>query len=259
MVVALVMLMGSCTTPKLGYFQNLNAGESIQLQTAELMKVEPGDKLSIVVSSKNPELAYLFNIPMMSNYNSNGTTRTTHSTTRTADYTVDSQGNIDFPVLGQLHIAGMSREEVVKYVKQRILATGMLKDAMVTVELLNLHYAVIGEVRSPGRFAVDRDVVTLLDALSRAGDLTIYGRRDNVLVTRSEGGREISYRIDLSDARSLYNSPAFYLKQNDIVYVEPNTKRARESTLLGNSLTSPSFWMSVASFTMTLILFLRKF
>ena len=123
---------------------------------------------------------------------------------------------------------------------------------------LDLYFSVMGEVKTPGRFLIDHDKTTLLDALSRAGDLTIYGKRDNVLVMREENGKQMTYRIDLSNAASLYNSPAFYLKQEDIVYVEPNERRAREATPLGNSLANPSLWVSVASFTMSLAVLIFK-
>lgn len=127
-----------------------------------------------------------------------------------------------------------------------------MKDAVVIVEFLNMGVSVIGEVNRPGHFSIDRDHLTLLDALSMAGDLTIYGKRENVLVVRQENGGETCYRVNLCDARSLQASPAYYLKQNDIVYVEPNAMRARQSTVNGNNLRSTSFWMSLASLLTTL-------
>ena len=116
----------------------------------------------------------------------------------------------------------------------------------------------MGEVKSPGRFIIDHDKVTLLDALSQAGDLTINGLRNNVLVMRDEDGKETAYRVDLTNAESLYGSPAFYLKQNDIIYVEPNAKRARESTGTGNAFQNPSLWISLASLLTTITVLIVK-
>ena len=117
---------------------------------------------------------------------------------------------------------------------------------------------ICGEVKNPGRFVIDHDKVTILDALSQAGDLTIYGRRDNVLVMRQEGKTQNVYRIDLANADQLYSSPVFYLQQNDVIYVEPNTRRAKEATELGISFSNPSLWLSAASLLTTISVLIFK-
>lgn len=169
-----------------------------------------------------------------------------------SSYTVDSNGNIDFPVLGEIHVAGLKREKIASYIKNELIRKNLIKDAVVIVEFLNMGVSVMGEVNRPGRFNIDRDHLTLLDALSMAGDLTIYGKRENVLVVRQENGGETYYRVNLCDAKSLHTSPVYYLKQNDMVYVEPNDVRARQSTLNGNNVRTASFWMSLASLLTTL-------
>ena len=254
---AALLIMSGCTTEKVGYFQDVQSGEVIQMQPARVVKAQPGDKLSILVSSKNPQLAYLYNLPIVGHYETS-TSSATLGNSRIASYKVDENGDIQFPILGKLHIADMTRAEIAETIRTQLVTQDLLKDATVTVDFLDLYFSVMGEVKTPGRFLIDHDKTTLLDALSRAGDLTIYGKRDNVLVMREENGKQMSYRSDLSNAASLYNSPAFYLKQEDIVYVEPNERRAREATPLGNSLANPSLWVSVASFTMSLAVLIFK-
>lgn len=255
-VVALLMAT-ACSTPQLGYFQNVQSGQIQELAAPQFIKIQPGDKLSILVSSKNPELAYLFNLQVVSHYQSSSSGKGLGTGT-VANYTVDSNGNIDFPVLGQMHIAGMTRSEVAQHVKNKLLLGDMIKDPTVTVDFLDMYLSVMGEVNKPGRFIIDHDKVTLLDALSQAGDLTIFGRRDNVLVMREENGKQVAYRVDLRDEKSLYGSPAFYLQQNDKIYVEPNEKKARESTAIGNDMLKPSMWISIASFTVSLLVLVFK-
>ena len=249
--------ISSCNTPKLGYFQNVENGYVHQLGDPKFIRIQPGDKLSILVSSKNPELAYLFNLQVGSHYQSS-TSGKGLGTASVANYTVVNKGNIDFPVLGQMHIAGMTRTEVAQHVKNKLLLGDMIKDPTVTVDFLDMYLSVMGEVNRPGRFIIDHDKVTLLDALSQAGDLTINGRRDNVLVMREENGQQLAYRVNLTDEKSLFDSPAFYLQQNDKVYVEPNEKKARESTAIGNDLLRPSMWLSLASFTVSLLVLIFK-
>lgn len=255
---ALTMLLWSCTTPKLGYFQGVESGTVQQLAQQQIIKLQPGDKLSILVGSKDPGLAYLFNLQIVGRYR---TSRSDASltTSQVACYTVDPNGDIDFPVLGTLHLAGMTRSEIAAYIKGQLIGRDMLKDPVVTVDFLDLTVSVLGEVHSPGRYSIDHDKISLIEALGKAGDLTIYGKRENVLVQRTQGDKLYNYRVDLTNPESLYNSPVYYLQQGDLVYVEPNDKKARESTVNGNTLRTPTFWMSVASLvaSLSVIIFRR--
>ena len=236
----------SCQAPKLGYFQDVQSGQSQILQEPKLVTIQPGDKLSILVGSKDPGLAYLFNLQIVGRYKTSQSDANL-STSQVASYTLDENGCIDFPVLGKLDIKGMTRSEVASFIKNELVSRDLLKDPIVTVDFLDLYFSVMGEVKSPGRFLMDHDKTTLIDALSRAGDLTINGRRDNVLVIRETDGKQVAYRIDLTDLQSLYNSPVYYLKQGDMIYIEPNEKKARESTATGNAFLQPSLWISLAS------------
>jgi len=224
----------------------VQSGQVQQLSAPKLVTVEPGDKLSILVGSKDPGLAYLFNLQIVGRYKTSQSDANL-STTQVASYTVDETGCIDFPVLGKLNISGKTRSEVASYIKHELISRQMLKDPIVTVDFLDLFFSVMGEVNAPGRFLMDHDKTTLIDALSRAGDLTINGKRDNVLVMREEDGKQMAYRVDLTNIQSLFNSPVYYLKQGDMIYVEPNEKKAREATAAGNAFLQPTLWISLAS------------
>lgn len=257
MLSLLTLLVSSCAAPKLGYFQDVQSGQIQQLQAPELVTIQPGDKLSILVGSKDPGLAYLFNLQIVGRYRTSQSDASL-STSQVASYTVDGDGYIDFPVLGKLYIAGKTRSEIAAFVKNELISRQMLKDPVVTVDFLDLFFSVMGEVNTPGRFLMDHDKTTLIDALSRAGDLTINGRRDNVLVMREADGKNMAYRIDLTNIQSLYQSPVYYLKQGDLIYVEPNEKKARESTAMGNTLMQPSLWISLASLITTISVLIFK-
>lgn len=252
---AMLLVMGSCSTPKLGYFQDLQTGPVGQTQVPNYIKIQPGDKLSILVSSKNPELAYIFNLNIVSQYQP---TNSMLSTNRVSSYTVDPDGTIDFPILGRQQIAGMKRSEVAEHIRNKLISQNLLKDATVTVDFIDLYFSVMGEVNHPGRFLIDQDKITIVDALSRAGDLTIFGKRDNVLVMRDLGDEQVAYRVNLTNANELYNSPAFYLKQGDIVYIEPNSTKANQSTVNGNNVRSTSFWFSLVSVLTSLSVLIFK-
>lgn len=227
----------SCSAPsQVTYFQDLRPGESEQkVVAATEIKVRPGDKLSIIVNSRDPQLTQLFNLPYVGQQIGQGAVtanNTTNSSQGVSGYTVDEEGMIDFPVLGKIEIAGKNREEIAAFIKGELLAKNLVKDPVVTVEYMNLCISVLGEVAQPGRYSIDRDKVTVLDAISMAGDLTIYGKREKVLVLREEEGVQHVYGINLCSAEHLYTSPVYYLRQNDVVYVEPNNVRARQATVM---------------------------
>ena len=253
----------SCSAPsQVTYFQDLRPGESEQkVVAATEIKVRPGDKLSIIVNSRDPQLTQLFNLPYVGQQIGQGAVtanNTTNSSQGVSGYTVDEEGMIDFPVLGKIEIAGKNREEIAAFIKGELLAKNLVKDPVVTVEYMNLCISVLGEVTKPGRYSIDRDKVTVLDAISMVGDLTIYGKREKVLVLREEEGVQHVYGINLCSAEHLYTSPVYYLRQNDVVYVEPNNVRARQATVNGNNVRSTSFWISLASLLTTVAVLVFK-
>lgn len=258
---ACVLVLGSCSTPKkITYFQDLQSGNVEQTTAApEDIKIMPKDKISILVNTQDGRLDNLFNLPIVNQQLGQSASSSGSGTNRgMSGYTVDNDGNIDFPVLGSLHIAGMTRGEVASFIKGELVSRDLAKTPIVTVEYMNLTFSVLGEVNSQGRYSIDKDNVTILDAISQAGDLTIYGKRDGVTVLRNVDGKQKSYKVDLCSAADLYSSPAYYLQQNDVVYVEPNETRVRQSTVNGNTVRSTSFWLSAASFLMSIIVLIAK-
>lgn len=249
---AIVLLASSCSSSKeITYFQDLKPGQESVIATLSPIKLQPNDKISIIVSTGDSRLNSLFNLPVARTNIGQGSTDGKINTSggeNVAPYTIDRQGDINFPVLGKLHVAGMTREELGEYIRRELISRDLAKNPIVTVDYLNLSVTVIGEVGHPGRFAIDREDYTILDALSAAGDLTIYGKRNNIRVLREENGVQRVYDVDLNSGRTLAQSPVYYLQQNDVIYVEPNETKARQSTPNGNSVLTPSFWISILSF-----------
>lgn len=174
-----ILFLGSCQTPKdVNYFQDIRPGENVPVVQPKYITFQPGDKATIVVKSKDPELAELFNLSTVSYRVGQGTNNSYYNGSQNVSfYTIDSEGNIDFPVIGKVHIAGLKRDEVGALIKGMLIGKNLVKDAVVTVDFANLSFSVLGEVTRPGQYSIDRDQVTLLDALGKAGDLTIYGQR----------------------------------------------------------------------------------
>lgn len=239
----------SCKTPTdVVYLQDIQSNITMALQEEKPIRLQPGDRLRIIIHSKNEELVGMFNLQI------SGTTESGSYSL----YTVNSAGQIDMPVLGIIDVEGYTRTELADYIKYRLLSANLLRDPIVNVEYANMNFYVAGEVNKPGRVEINRDRINLLEALLDAGDLTINGRRDNILVLRTENGVQVPYRVDITNTRSLYSSPVYYVQQNDMIYVEPNEQRINQSSQNANVTRTPSFWMAVGSFLMSLILFLNK-
>ena len=260
-----------CSAPKdIAYFQGAQNETILEIAAAanKEIKVEPHDKISIIVSCKDPALAQMFNLHVFTNSQaekspSNGTgSELRNYNVGYSDgidgFTVAPDGTIDYPVIGKIKVAGMTRSELAAFIKGEIMGRGLIKDPVVTVEFLNVGVSVLGEVKEPGRYDLNADVLTLMEAISLAGDLTIQGERETVKVLRKQGDKVQTYVVDLTDAQKLVNSPAYYLKQGDIVYVEPNAMKKRQSTTNGNNVTNVSFWLSVASLLTSAAILFKK-
>lgn len=251
--IALALALAGCGTPgNIAYMQDArNESEYLTVQPAPI-RLKPMDQISVVVNSLDPQVTAMFNLPYISR--TLGETQsltggmTLSQNQGISGYTVDSRGYIDFPVIGEIRVQGMTRAEAAAHIKQLLVESRQIKDPVVTVEFMNLGLSVIGEVSRPGRYRIDRDEFTLIDALSLAGDLTINGCRENITVVRDAGkATEMVYKVDLTRADRLFNSPAYYMQQGDVIYVLPNDKRMRESTVNGNNVRSTSFWFSLTS------------
>lgn len=254
-----VMALSSCSAPKnITYMQGFS-NEAVQaLASQRRLTVQPDDRLSIVVNSKDPDLATVFNLPVAQTRIGATSGSGSNTNGQVSAFTVDESGNIEYPILGTIHVGGMTRKEIAAEISRQLITNKLLSDPLVTVEFLNATVSVLGDVSSPGEYPINRENMTILQALSKAGDLNITGMRDNVLVVREENGKDRAYRIDLTDTENLMTSPAYYLQQNDVVYVEPNNTKKRQSTANGNTMLTPAFWISVASFLMTLTTLILK-
>jgi polysaccharide biosynthesis/export protein len=186
--------------------------------------IQKNDILSISVSSLNPEASAVFNSPNNSNIMVPGGT-----SNQTSGYLVSADGNIQFPILGNFKAGGLTKEQLRDSITYKLLDRKLLIDPIVNVRFLNFRVTVLGEVAHPSVVSVPNEKISLLEALGLAGDLTIYARRDNVLVIREENGDKIIKRLNLN-SNELLSSPYYYLKSNDIIYVEPNKSRVGSSS-----------------------------
>lgn len=250
-----VLFLFSCASPKeVVYLQDIKEPFLQQeiTQNYEII-IHKDDLLAIMVNSRNPELSLPFNMPMVT-YQL-GTAGGATNQQRVLGYLVDPQGYIDFPILGKIKAEGLTRSQLTNLIKNKLIEEDLIKDPIVTVQFLNYKISVIGEVANPGSFNISGDRITLLEAISMAGDLTIYGKRDRVAVIReSEGKRSITYH----DLRSsdIFKSPYYYLQQNDIVYVEPNKTKAGQSSI--NQNTNVTTWVSILSLLTTIAVLIFK-
>lgn len=219
---AAVACLSACSSKRtvLPYFTDLTESVGVIETQAYAPEIKPDDELDIVVSSSVPDASAVYNVaPSMSDLNGD---RSLTATPRIQTYLVDSKGDINFPILGKIHVAGLTTEQLQEKLQTEIRHD--VKDAIVRVALVNFTVVVGGEVARPGKFPVKRNRYSVLDALGEAGDLTPYGERENVLVIREENGQRTYARLNLNSKEAL-TSPYFYLRQNDYVYVEPNKIR----------------------------------
>lgn len=246
-LVILLSLFSSCASRKdLVYFQP----DSTQLNTSfELNspKLQPGDILAISVTADDLRATQPFN--QISPYNSSGTLQSTNPFIPT--YAIDVNGDIDFPKIGKVKLGGKTRTQAMDYLKSEV--SRYIINPGISMEIRNFRVTVLGEVKTPGTYSVNNDRITILEALGMAGDLTINGVRNNVMVVREQNGKKEEYRVDLTK-RDVLNSPVYYLSQNDVIYVEPNGAKIQSSKYTQNT----SIFVSVASVLITVISVLTR-
>lgn len=238
------LLAGCQSYKKVPYFQDVEAvNRAEQQEKLYDARIMPQDLLTIVVSCTNPELAVPFNLTVASNAGM-AVGKQVNVTTQAAlqTYLVDNEGKVNFPVLGELKLGGLTKKEAELLVVDK-LKPYMKETPIVTVRMINYQISVIGEVTRPGTFTISNEKVNLLEALAMAGDMTVYGVRDNVKLIREDAnGKQQIITLDLNKAETIL-SPHYWLQQNDIVYVTPNKVKARNSDV-GNST---SLWFSATS------------
>lgn len=223
-----LFLTTSCASRKeLVYLQGAsNAKELVSYEPV----LQPDDVVMIVVSSENPEVAAPYNLKAIT---VQGDSENTIGTQRIQTYILDKEGKIEFPLLGSIALGGLTKTQAVAKLKE--LLKDHVSDAVINFRILNFKVTVLGEVQKPGTYSVASERITLLEAIGMSGDLTIYGNRTNVLLIREKNGTKTMERIDLTKSDFL-NSSAYYLSQNDVVYIEPNKTRINSSAI-GPNLT----------------------
>ncbi|MEZ4854429.1 polysaccharide biosynthesis/export family protein [Flavobacterium sp.] len=227
-IIILTLLVSSCASKdKMLYLQNkINRVATDNYET----QLKPDDILLIVVSSDNPEASQAYNLEAVT---MQGTSETGVYQRRLQTYIIDKNGSIDFPNIGSVKLAGLTKTQAVLFIKE--LLKDHIKNPIVNIRILNYEVTVLGEVNRPGAISIDSERLTLLEALGKAGDLTVYGNRKNIMLIREEDGKTTSHKIDITKS-NFVNSPYYFLQQNDVVYVEPNQTRVN-SSVIGPNLT----------------------
>lgn len=242
----LVTLLFSCASRKdLVYYQGIDGITAQEKSSSYEIKLQPDDLLMIIVSAEDPEIAMPFNLQSVSVQNPGRLDAVTGQQTMQL-YLVDADGSIEFPVLGKLKVSGLSRSEVLQMLQQKIGV--YIKNPNINLRIMNFKISVQGEVNSPGSYNVASERVTLIEALTMAKDLTIYGKRNNILIIREIDGLKSYNRVDITKA-DFMNSPFYYLAQNDVVYVEPNKNKINGAAIGPNT----GVIISISSLLITLI------
>ena len=238
-----ILALNSCSmAKKIPYFKELEtSNEEIPVIQNE-PRIHNDDMLSIVISAIDPLTVAPFNLPIVA-YASPGEEKI-YANSSMQPYIVDINGEITFPILGKIKIGGLKKSEAVDLIKKKL--EPYLKDPIVTIQFLNYKVTILGEVQRPGTYTISNEHTSILQALGIAGDLTIYGRRDNVLLIREkEGGKKEYIRIDLNKT-DILSSPFYYLQQNDIIYIEPNKTRIN-NVISSSASTNAAIYLSTIS------------
>ncbi|SEW14140.1 polysaccharide export outer membrane protein [Prevotella sp. khp7] len=238
------ILMASCATPKnYNYLQDLQNGQQITTSTDGTIRLQPNDQITVLVRSKDPEMGNLFNKGIITNLKAGLADQSLYM----MGYTIGPDGCIDMPSAGKISISGKTRFEAQETIQNKLRDSELLKDANVTVETTNMTYTVMGEVNEPGNYQIEKDVITLFEALGKAGDINVYGKRDSVMVIRQIGKEKRIYNLSLNSGKDIFSSDAYYIQQNDVIYVKANDTKARQSKTPGNESRTLSFWLTLAS------------
>jgi polysaccharide biosynthesis/export protein len=211
----LINMLTSCVdTRKVAYFSDLKDSTLIASKDGLVPIIQRKDLLSISVSSLSKDAASVFNAPNLPSFSASG------NASQTAGYLVSQEGTVKFPILGDIPAAGLTQKQLEDTITKMLIDKKLLFDPIVTTRFLNFRVTVLGEVNRPGVIYAPSEQISILEAVGQAGDLTIYGHRDNVMLVRQEGPDKLVKRLDLNSSK-LLQSPYFYLKSNDILYVEP--------------------------------------
>ncbi|WP_298881780.1 polysaccharide biosynthesis/export family protein [uncultured Polaribacter sp.] len=244
-----IIYFSSCVSKKdIIYFQNDDIDQA-KVSNSYKTIIKPDDLLQITITAQDTEAVRPFNLAAVT-YSTSSNSAV--GVAQQQNYLVDNNGEIDFPVIGKIKIGGLSRDEVVELLRNK-LAPDYIKDPNINIKIANFKISVFGDVAKPGSYTIPNERITILEAIALAGDLNLSGIRTNVLVHREENGKKIQYTVDLL-SKKIFTSPVYYLQQNDVVYIEPNY--ARIQTASSNSTTS--LFISITGLLITIVSILTR-
>lgn len=244
-----IVLITSCASRKnLVYFQDIEEIDKLASRVIYDPVLQPDDLLTITVSALNMETVLPFNLPVVA-YMDTG--QRASGTPQLQTYLLDNQGNLEFPVIGRIKLGGLTRSEAVDLLREKI--SHYVKNPVINIRIMNYRVTVLGEVARPGSYTIPNERITIPEALGLAGDLTVYGKRDNILIIRDKNGEKTYTRVDITK-KDLLESPYYYLQQNDVIYVEPNKAQVQSSTYNRNA----TVVISIASVIIALISVLTR-
>lgn len=255
MGLCLLVAVTSCSAPKnVVYMQDLTPETPVATPAVvQYLRVKPQDKLYINVHCRDENISSLFNV-RGHGYYGGGYGYGGGSSLDLYTYNVDEMGNIEFPVVGMVHVAGLTRQEVADEIRKILIEQNLVKDPYVSCSFSTAYFYTIGESGKKGQTQIPKDAFTIIEAIALAGDLPLTGSRTNIQVIREIAGKLHTYEIDLTSAESIVHSPAYYIQPKDIIYVVPTKKQQYSSSAVGSSVLTPSFWMSTISSIISLSL-----
>ena len=258
--------ISSCSPPKdIIYFQDLTTTHPVDLPEIQYVRAKHEDKLLINVHCRDEKIAKLFNVMGHSYYGggySRGGGVGGGSSTDLHTYNVDINGDIEFPVVGKIHVGGLTRQEIADRVRDILIEENLVKDPYVSCSFANDYFYTLGEMGT-SVVQIPKDAFTIIEAVAQSGDLSINAVRTKIRVLREVNGQLRNYEVDFTSAEQLVNSPVYYVQQGDIIYAEMDVKKQYSTTLYGNTVRKPTFWMSLISsvltFGLTMYAFVKRF
>lgn len=252
MFAIMAMTLVSCLAPTdVVYVQDLTPTEPKVIPPTQYVRVKPEDKLYINVHCRDENIAKLFNVRGHGYYGGGGYGGYVGGSDLHT-YNVDANGDISFPVVGKIHVEGMTRQEVADHVRDILIKENLVRDPYVSCSLATAYFYCLGDLSHKGQVQINKDAFTIIEAIAQAGDISLQGVRTNIQVIREEEGLLRTYEVDMTNAEAIVNSPVYYIQPGDIIYVQPNKKQQYQTTALGNSVRTPSFWMGLTSSVISL-------
>ncbi|MDP2088208.1 MAG: polysaccharide biosynthesis/export family protein [Flavobacteriaceae bacterium] len=237
------IVLSSCTSKKnIIYFQDVKEGTEQESRVSFETIFQPDDLLSITISAFDMEAARPFNLNSMAANNSGS---------NNINYLINNEGYIDFPILGEIKLGGLKKSDAIQVLKEKLSV--YVNNPIVQIEIVNFKITILGEVKSPGTFTIPNERLTIIEAIGLAGDLAISGKRNNILVIRDVNFEKSYIRVDLTK-KDIFTSPTYYLKQNDVIYVEPTNTRIQSSSVGANT----SLYFPIISMLLTIYAFIIK-